>query len=199
MVNVFLIRKVWLKHEEIPILVIRSSALNWLWSWSIGGLFLLSAFFLMYFLWQQHLWGIIIFFALIAIALIIFARAYFEYYFTGWVLTNLRLVDFYQRGFLRHETSEVIYDKIQEVYSRKEGLFGGLFNLGDIYVSIVGSKAKLKLNKVSGYDRAVAEILLQQESYQKNLLDERERKAQFLLLKIKKKIGEKAFNNLIGG
>lgn len=198
MLNVFLIKKLWLKQEEIPIVIIRNSLLNWLWSWLIGGLMLLAAFFLLFYLWQQDLWGPIVFGVLIVVALLIFARAYWQYYYTAWILTNLRLVDFYQKGFFHHETSEVIYDKIQEVFSRKEGFFCGLFNLGDVYVTIAGSKAKLKLNRVRSYDRAVAEILLQQEDYQKNLLNEHERRAEFLLLKIKQKIGVKAFNNLIG-
>ncbi len=198
MINSFLTKKLWLKQEEIPIVVIRTSFLNWWPSWLLGGIFLLASFFLMFYLWQQNVWGPLVFGALIIVALILLLRAYWQHYFTAWILTNLRLVDFYQQGFFHQETSEVIYDKILEVYSRKEGVMSGLFNLGDVYVEISGSKAKLKLKRVRSYDRAVAEILLQQEDYQKNLLNEHERRAQYLLLKIKQKIGEKAFNNLIG-
>jgi len=198
MLNIVLIKKIWLKKDELPILVIRSSLINWFWSWLFGGLILIAAFFLMYYLWQQRIWGIPVFILMILISLFIVSRAYFEYYYTCWILTNLRLVDFYQQGFFHRETSEVIYDKIMEAYSKREGIIGGLFNLGDIYVGISGSKAKLKLKRVRGYDRAVAEIILQQENYQSNLLDEKEKRAQFLLLKIKNKIGSKVFNDLIG-
>jgi hypothetical protein len=56
---------------------------------------------------------------------------------------------------------------------------------------------KLLLSNV-GHERAVSEIILQQENYQHNLSDNKERRAQYLLMKIKNKIGSATFNKLLG-
>lgn len=194
MLNVVLLKKIWLKKEEVPILVIRSSLLNWFWQFLISGLLLVGAFFLMYFLWQFDWYGLAIFGAMVAAAIYIFSRSCCEFYYTCWILTNLRLIDLYQRGFLKREVSEVVYNKIKDVYGKKSSAL----NMGDIYVSLIGSQVKLMLRRVRDFDRGVAEITLQQENYQKNLTDEKERKAQYLLLKIKNKIGAAAFNKLLG-
>jgi len=198
MLNVVLLKKIWLKKEEVPILVIRSSFLHWFWPSLISGALLFGAFFLMYYLWQYGQWGVALFAAMIVAAAFIFCRVLYEYYFTCWVLTNLRLIDLYQRGFLRREISEAVYNKIKDVYAKKSGLISGLFGLGDIFVSLEDSRVKLGIGKVRGYGRAISEILLQQENYQKNLFDEKERRAQYMLLKIKNKIGREAFNELLG-
>jgi len=198
MLNIALLNKIWLKNEEAPILVIRSSLINWLGPFLVSGLLLLGAFFLMYFLWQFGLWGLLAFSFLIVLAIFIFSRALYEHYFTGWVLTNLRLIDLYQRGFFHRETSEVVYDKIKEAYCQKAGIFSGLFGLGDVYVALAGSRVKLMLGRVRGYDRAVSEIILQQENYLANLFDGKERRAQYQLQKIKNKIGADALSRLLG-
>ena len=194
MLNSILLDKIWLKKEEVPILVIRRSSLNWLWPYFIGGLLLASAFFLMAYLWRYGWAGLLLFVLMILLAAYILARALYERYYTCWVLTNLRLIDLYQRGFLRRENSEAIYDKLKDIHGAKSGLFG----LGDISVALDNSRVKLLLKGVRGYERAVSEIILQQENYEKNLSDEKEGRAQYQLLKIKNKIGAAAFNRLLG-
>lgn len=198
MLNTVLLKKIWLKKEEVPILVIRSSLLNWFWPLVFSAALLVGAFFLMYFLWQYDWWGVLVFALMVFSAAVIFCRALYEHYFTCWVLTNLRLIDLYQRGFFRRETSEAIYNKLKDIFAKKSGLVSSLFNLGDLHVSLSDSRVMLALAGVRGHERAVSEIILQQENYQKNLSDAKERKAQYLLMKIKNKLGNKAFNNLLG-
>lgn len=198
MLNIALLKKIWLKKEEVPILVIRSSLLNWFWPFFFSALLLFGAFFFMYYLWQYGIWGLLIFSLAVICAIFIFCRALYEYYYTCWVLTNLRLIDTYQRGFFRRETSEAMYDKLKDIFSKKTGLISGILNLGDIYVSLADSRVKLLISNVRGYERAVSEIILQQENYQNNLSDNKERKAQYLLMKIKNKIGSAALNKLLG-
>lgn len=198
MLNVALLKKIWLKKEEVPILVIRSSLMNWFWAFFLSALLLFCAFFFMYYLWQYGSWGLLIFSLAVIFAVFIFCRALYEYYYTCWVLTNLRLIDMYQHGFLRRETSEAIYSKLKDIYSKKAGLVSGILNLGDINVSLADSRVKLLLSNVRGHERAVSEIILQQENYQNNLSDNKERKAQYLLMKIRNKIGSAAFNKLLG-
>jgi uncharacterized membrane protein YdbT with pleckstrin-like domain len=197
MINKRLLKKIWLKNDELPIAIIRSSCLNWFWSWTSGLIFIVFGGFLMYFLLVELGWyGIAIFFTLVVIGLIVIFRAYWSWYFTGWILTNLRLIDIYQKGFFGRETSEIIYNQIREVHSKSSGL-SGILGMGDLYLKLESDKVKFKLSRVRGVDRAVSEILLQQENYQKNLIDIKENEALRLLDKLKRKLGKEVFDKLI--
>ncbi len=169
MPNKVLLKKIWLKKDEMPILIIRSSYLKWLWPLVLSSVLLVAGFFSMAYLWHFGLIGIAVFALVLFLAVFIFCQSLYEHYYTCWVLTNLRLIDLYQRGFFRRETSEIIFNKIKEVYANKSGLISGLFNLGDINVSLIGSNSRLLIKGVPGYERAVSEIILQQENYQRLL------------------------------
>ncbi len=198
MVNGRLLKKIWLKNDELPIAIIRSSALKWFWSWLLGIFILISANFLLYFLLLKLEWlGLVIFLSLVFLSIIILLRTYWSWYYTGWILTNLRLIDIYQKGFFGKETSEIIYSQIGEIYAKSSGFLGGMFGFGDLYLQVSGGKAKFKLGLVRGYDRSVSEVLLQQENYQKNLINIKESESLRLLNKLKKKLGTEVFNKLI--
>lgn len=197
MLNKLILKKIWLKKDEVPILVIRKSAVCWLASWLAVFLILAVDFFLMAWLFTYDIWGILVWLVAIIIALVIFIRAYLEFYFTAWVLTNLRLIDIYQKGFWGREKTETVYNNIAEAYSKKQGL-AGVFNLGDLYLTLKNSQAKLLIGKVRGYERALSEIILQQENYRQTAGSRQSQAAQSLLLKIKHKVGEKKFQQLIG-
>lgn len=197
MVNKRLLKKIWLKNNELPLAVIRSSWLSYFWGWFLGFFLIILAVFLMYFLLLELAWlGLVIFSVLILIGLIIILRTYWSWYFTGWIITDLRLIDIYQSGFLGRETSEVIYSQLKEIYAKSSG-FLSILGLGDLYLKVGSEKVKFKLASVRGYERAVSEITLQQENYQKNLLDSKESEAVRLLDKIRKKMGKTAFEQLI--
>lgn len=197
MLNRFILKRAWLKQEEVPILVVRTSLLNKLPQLFFGFLFLAGLFFVMPWLWQWEFYGLIIFFVILFLWLLWLGRFYYSYYFTLWLLTNFRLIDFYQKGWFFREKTEVSYDKITEIYGRKNGLSHGLFNLGNIYLTSADGACKLKLDGVRGYERAISEITLQQENYQRNLSLDKNNQAHRLLLKIKNKIGAETFKKLI--
>lgn len=197
MPNRAIVKKIWLKNGERPLLVIRRSKWCWSVSWLLALLLSAGACFLMPFLLTYGYYGIAAISVMIGIAAIVFLRAYVEYYYTAWVLTDLRVVDIYQKGFFTQEKAETVYDQIKEAYSRRQG-WGGLLNLGDLYLTLTDEKNRLKLSKVRGYERALSEITLQQENYRQRLSGHRHERAEELLLKIKNKVGEKKFQELIG-
>lgn len=198
MLNKLIIKKIWLKKDELPILVIRKSAWCWLGYWLMSFGLLVVAFFLMYFLFIYGIWGVIAFLVVVIIALLIFLRAYWEFYFTVWVLTNLRLIDIYQQGFFHREKTETFYDGIAEAHAQKHGFWGSLLNLGDIYLTLKDSHVRLILRKIRGYERALSEIIMQQDNYRHNYSRGRGDQSGFILAKLKKKLGERKFNELIG-
>lgn len=198
MPNRMIVKKIWLKNGEQPLMVIRRSKWCWAGSWLSALLLSAAACFLMPFLLNYGYAGIAAMAVIIVLSAIVFFRAYVEYYYTAWVLTDLRVVDIYQKGFFHQEKSETVYDQIKEAYSRRQG-WGGLLNLGDLYLTLADEKSRLRLSKVRGYERALSEIILQQENYRQRLSSHRHDQAEELLLKIKHKVGEKKFQELIGG
>jgi hypothetical protein len=139
-----------------------------------------------------------IFILSLVIALLIFFRAWWQRYLTAWVLTNIRLVDICQIGFFRRETSEIIYSSIKETYAQKRGFVNAISGTGDLLLEVKDSKAKFRLPAVRGYERAISEIILQIENYHQSADSNGSRQAQAILVKIKNKLGERAFNKLIG-
>lgn len=198
MLNSLILKKIWLKNDELPVLIIRESYINWFWSWLSAIIILAGDFFLMFWLFRFDVWGLIFFITALIISLFILARAWWQYYFTAWVLTNIRLIDIHQAGFFRRDISEVVYSSIKEVYAQKRGFVRAISGTGDLILEIKDSQVKYRLPLVRGYERAISEIVLQKENYQRFISNKGERRAQFLLNKIKIKLGEKVFNELIG-
>jgi hypothetical protein len=197
MANKAIVKKIWLKNNEKPIMVIRRSKWCWSVSWLLALLLSAGACFFMPFLLIYGYIGVMAVVAVVVVAVIIFLRAYLEYYYTAWVLTDLRVVDIYQKGFFHQEKSETVYDQIKEAYSRRQG-WGSILKLGDLYLTLADEKSRLRLSKVRGYERALSEITLQQENYRQRLSGHRHERAEELLLRIKNKVGEKKFQELIG-
>ena len=61
------------------------------------------------------------------------------YYLNIDVITDIRIVDVTQEGLFNHTVSELHIDKIEDVTSKTTGLFGTIFNYGDVYVQTAGT------------------------------------------------------------
>jgi hypothetical protein len=192
------------KHKELFVELSESvyfrarSSLMFYWlHWLIAGLFIIAAAFFLYPLVQQGVWGIYVDVILAVIGLWIFFRTYVSWYSTCWKITNWRIVDVFQRGFTHQEKTEVSYSQIENIYGKKKGIISGLFGLGDVYISVSGSRVKLKLASCPRYAQLISLINQKREDHVNGVGDRREQKAQLLLLKIKKRLGEEKFNELI--
>ena len=62
------------------------------------------------------------------------------YYLTMQVITNIRIVDINQEGLFSHVISELNVDKIEDVTSRVNGIFGTIFNYGDVLIQTAGKE-----------------------------------------------------------
>jgi hypothetical protein len=63
------------------------------------------------------------------------------YYLNIGIITNIRLVDVDQRGLFSHIVTELHIDKIEDVTSEVEGVFGTIFNYGSVVVETAGATA----------------------------------------------------------
>ena len=195
--NKKLFRKVRFKSGEKIKNVVRRSAGSWFSPALLSILLIVLAFFFIYPLFLQGILGAVGFCALLLVGLILAWRTYRQYYFTALIMTDRRLIDLDQRGIWSCDISEALYARINEVYSKGGGLWGAIFGWGDVYVGLSNeANVKLKFSKIRGAGKIASEILLRQESYLKNsgLSSEND---DYLLGKIKNKLGEENFKHLI--
>ncbi len=87
------------------------------------------------------------------------------YYLTIDVITDIRIVDVIQEGLFNHTVSELHIDKIEDVTSKTAGLFGTIFNYGDVYVQTAGTVERFEFNSVPN-PGAIEKMIL--DLYEKN-------------------------------
>jgi hypothetical protein len=70
------------------------------------------------------------------------------YYLNIQVITNIRVVEITQEGLFSHTISELHIDKIEDATSETVGVFGTLFNYGNVYVQTAGTKERFQFTNV---------------------------------------------------
>ncbi len=70
------------------------------------------------------------------------------YYLNIQVITNVRVVDIDQTGLFSHVVSELHIEKIEDVTSETRGIFGTLFNFGNVYIQTAGTKERFVFDNV---------------------------------------------------
>lgn len=66
------------------------------------------------------------------------------YYLNIQIVTNLRVVDINQVGLFSHTISELHIENIEDVTSETIGLFGNMFNYGNVYVQTAGARERFE-------------------------------------------------------
>jgi ABC-type multidrug transport system fused ATPase/permease subunit len=87
------------------------------------------------------------------------------YYLNIQIITNIRIVDITQEGLFSHTISELHIDKIEDVTSRTKGIFGTIFNYGDVYVQTAGTIERFEFQSVPN-PSSIEKIIL--DLYEKN-------------------------------
>lgn len=90
---------------------------------------------------------------------------YIFYYLNIQIITNIRVVDIDQVGLFSHVVSELHIDKIEDVTSQTNGVFGTIFNYGDVYVQTAGTVERFEFQAVpnpAGIEKMVLDL------YEKN-------------------------------
>ena len=87
------------------------------------------------------------------------------YYLNIQVITNLRIVDVYQVGLFDHQVSELHIDKIEDVTSETKGMFGTIFDYGNVYIQTAGAVERFEFENVP-HPGGIEKIVL--DLYEKN-------------------------------
>lgn len=198
MISDKIINNLHLQQNEEIISVIRKSLFAWFWWIFLAVFLLILPFFLIYPLFQFGLWGVVIFALLIIFSLAVFLRIYLDYYGTLFIMTSMRVIDIDHKGFFGEEMSEAGYAKIEEVYFKSSGMIKKILGLNDLFISFSGNQhSQWRLSHIKSARETAAKILSQQEKYLSLKLEERNLEAEYLLDKIRKKLGPEAFAELI--
>lgn len=198
MPNKILLKNINLKDNERIENIVRRSLWSWFWQIIFAAILMLLPFFLIYPLFQLGWRGVAIFALFAFCGLLLVVRIYLSYYFTVFIMTSLRIIDLERNGFFNQLVASALYSKIQEVSGQKRGIIKSFFGLSDLDITLIGEKkAGLKLINIKKADWVMSEIISMQENFLTNRRREAGEKAQYLLNKIKRRVGEDVFNRLI--
>ena len=193
-----LIRKIISQSDEAVYDIIRPSLWSRFWQIILAVILVNLPFFLIYPLFLRGYWGVAIFAALLVIALLYLLRIYFGRYYTALLITNKRLVDVSQTGFFNFSAITLLYGPIQDVNYQAQGLIKTLFKIGDIYITFIKDQATLvKLPSIKNPYRVVEMIIEQRDRYLKEKREVQGQEAIRILARLKRKLGEDKFNQLI--
>lgn len=77
-----------------------------------------------------------------------FYGQFIDYYLDLWIVTNDRIIDMEQHGLFRRTTTELDLFRIQDVSANIAGVFGTLFNYGDVTVKTASSNLNIVFRNV---------------------------------------------------
>lgn len=192
------IRKLNIADNEIVIDIIRKSLWSFWRSILLAIILLLLPFFLIYPLFLQGTWGLAVFGVVCFIALILIYRIHRAYYYTALIITNKRLIDMEQTGFLDNTSSVVLYGKIKDVNYKSRGLLQTIFKVGHIHISFINDENNfIELLGIKHPSSVVGKIILARENYLEMKRQTAGRDAIRLLARIKNRLGEDKYQKLI--
>jgi len=93
------------------------------------------------------------------------------YYLNIHIITSIRVVDVDQEGLFSHRTSELHIDKIEDVTSKVDGVFGTLFNYGTVFVQTAATIERFEFDAVPN-PADIEKMIL--NLYEKNSSSDRE-------------------------
>ncbi len=92
------------------------------------------------------------------------------YYLNTHIITDIRVVDIDQVGLFSHVVSELHIDKIEDVTSETEGIFGTIFNYGQVFVQTAATIERFEFDNVpnpAGIEKLILDLYEQNSNFAK--------------------------------
>lgn len=86
------------------------------------------------------------------------------WYFNIYIVTNLHLIDVTMSSLLSKTTTEVLFEDVQSARTKVSGVFGSLFNYGDVVVETAADRQNIQFLSVPNPDMVADRIQEIQES-----------------------------------
>lgn len=138
------------KDEEVLLLIRRHPITNLPWALA----FVLMIFALpaaRHFQWLAPLpsnFQMVVAFAWLALALAIFWGGFLSWFFNVNIVSNKRVIDIDFYNLIYREVTDAEVEKIQDVTHKMGGIFGLIFNYGDVVIQTAGAKPEIEFLKV---------------------------------------------------
>lgn len=137
-----------LKAHEQVLDFVQASLLPKLWKFALVMIWTVLPFFFLFPLWRQGSWGVIVFFVWLASGLLVLSRLYLKWTRTVFLITDMRVVDYDQRGFFHREVTEARFEQIDEVSVHVKGIVATLFRYGTLRLKLHGAAADIEIERV---------------------------------------------------
>lgn len=86
------------------------------------------------------------------------------WYFNIYIITNLHLIDIAMGSLLSKTTTEILFEDVQSARTKVSGVFGSLFNFGDVVIETAADKQNIQFLSVPKPDMVAERIQELQES-----------------------------------
>lgn len=148
------------KDEEALVVLRRHPATNFSWI-TLAVIMFFALFFSSHFHWLGSLpaslqWTTS--YAWLALTLLVAWSGVLSWYFNVSVISDKRIIDVDFHDLIYREVSDANLEKIEDVTHNMGGLFGLIFNFGDVYIQTAGAKPQIEFLKVP-HPAEVASIL----------------------------------------
>ncbi len=141
-------RYIELKPREEVLEVVHASLLPKLWTFTLATIWTVLPFFLLFPLWRQGTWGVVLFFVWVVSGLVILLRLYLMWERTVFLVTDMRVVDYDQRGFFYRVVTQARFDQMDEVSVQVKGIIATLFRFGTLRLKLQGAAADIEVERV---------------------------------------------------
>jgi len=147
-----------LKAREEVLEVVNASIIPRLPRVTLLVIWILLPFFFLFPLWQEGGIGLVIFVAWLFSGILLLTRAYLMWARTIFVVTDMRVIDYDQKGFFYRIVTEARFDQIDEVSYQIKGIFSTLFRYGTLQLQLRGSSADIQVDQVKHPNR-IADLI----------------------------------------
>jgi uncharacterized membrane protein YdbT with pleckstrin-like domain len=95
----------------------------------------------------------------ILIGLAFFVASFIDYYLDVSIVTNQRIVDIEQKGLFNRSIAQQELARVQDVKTRKAGIFQTFFDYGDVFIQTAGEAPNFEFKSVPKPDEAAQKIM----------------------------------------
>src|SRR3989338_3977954 len=134
-------------HEEV-LEVVNASIIPRLIRVTLLVIWTLLPFFFLFPLWREGGIGLTIFVVWLFSGILLLMRTYIMWARTVFVVTDMRVIDYDQKGFFYRVVTQTRFDQIDEVSYQIKGIFPTLFRYGTLELQLHSSSADIQVEKV---------------------------------------------------
>lgn len=187
-----------LQPSEELVRVVRRHALTIVPSVGLGGLLMMTDFFLVAWWFQHRSWGGIGFVTVFVIGIFVIIRGLYGWRHNVLAITTRRVIDIDQHGFFERNVAETTFDKIQDVRYTIRGLWPTIFRFGTIIIQTAGSTTNLELESVQHpFELQQLIIDLQRQSHGQGTTDVSAQEFLQLIDRLRDELGEDGVQRLL--